>query len=246
MNEEDDTSNTADTLRATLRSSYPEIDELFSDSYINAVLSVPNRTYQYALNEKIRGALDWRRSYNVDSLVAAFQYDESNGTLRLADDQSGRSESEHKDNPNIVSFSPSQSLIDVSMSGAFSLAGFDNEGRGILHSRTGLLDWWRTGVEDGIRYHILVIEHALKKAESLVLCVDTSDLPYIPPPMSTFTEMASLMQRAYPDRIHKIHIGPVNGLLRKLYEMVSPYLRPRSRDKIKLLDCAPSLEKMGQ
>eukprot|EP00571_Detonula_confervacea_P017815 CAMPEP_0172298496 /NCGR_PEP_ID=MMETSP1058-20130122/1127_1 /TAXON_ID=83371 /ORGANISM="Detonula confervacea, Strain CCMP 353" /LENGTH=259 /DNA_ID=CAMNT_0013007771 /DNA_START=162 /DNA_END=941 /DNA_ORIENTATION=- len=247
-------SNTASTLRASLQPTYPEIDELYSDAYLTAVLSAPNRSYEYARDEKIRGALESRKSYKVDALMAAFDYD-VRGVLRRNNHR------EDGDNSTIL-FTPSQSLVDVCVSGAFSFAGFDNKGRGLLHTRAGLLDWWKTGVEDGIRYHILVLEYALrmladrnenlddgaeqKISESLVLCVDTTELGFIPPPLGTFTEMASLMQRAYPDRIHRIYIGPVNSVLRKLYELVLPYLRPRSRDKIVLLDCAPTIEEVAQ
>lgn len=196
----------------------------------------------FSLCAHSRGALEWRRKDCVDALVETFDYDTTKGVLCR--------------NSSIGSFVPSQSLIDVCSSGAFWFAGFDDEGRGILHARTGRLDWWKTGVEDGIRYHVLVLEHALKSladrkekaedgeqlSESLVLCVDTTGLGVIPPPPHMFTQMASLMQRAYPDRIHRIYIGPVNAVLRKFHELILPYLRPRSRDKIVLLECAPALQ----
>mmetsp|Transcript_8152 Transcript_8152/g.17613 ORF Transcript_8152/g.17613 Transcript_8152/m.17613 type:complete len:283 (+) Transcript_8152:85-933(+) len=256
--EKRDTTTTAtavDTLRLSVRRSHPEIDRLYSDAYIGAVLSVPNRTYEYARDEKIIGALEWRRSFDVDALVGAFRCDEgAGGVFRLVD--SGPK--------NGSFFDPSQSLVDICLSGAFSLAGFDNEGRAVLRSKAALLDWWKTGVEDGIRYHVLVIEHALRVIsenrnkdndtrggdnesipESMVLYVDTSDLGYIPPPLGALTGMAKLLQRAYPDRIHRIHVGPVNAVLMKLYEFISPYLRPRSREKISLMECAPNKETIG-
>jgi len=246
------TCNAVSTLRASVRQSYPEIDQLYSDAYIAAVLSVPNRTYEYARDQKIIGALEWRRSYAVDMLIAAFQYDDgAGGVFRLVDDTA------RIDNGNNPS-DPSQSLVEVCLSGAFCFVGFDREGRGILHSQAALLNWWKTGVNDGIRYHILVIEHALRVMsehknngeretipESMVLYVDTSNLGLIPPPLGSLTGMATLLQRAYPDRIHRIHIGPVNIVLMKLYEFISPYLRPRSRDKISLMEDAPNEEQMG-
>lgn len=41
------------TLKASLRPTYPEIDVIYSDAYIEAVLSVPERTYEYARDEKM-------------------------------------------------------------------------------------------------------------------------------------------------------------------------------------------------
>lgn len=246
-------------LRSSFHLTHPEIDKLYSNSYLKSVLSVPGRPFTYARDNKILGALNWRRSYNVEALVAAFECVDIDGApiFRLAD--TTVMESRNHDNS---SFLPSQYLADVCQSGAFCFAGFDGEGRAILHARTALLDWWKTGVDDGIRYHVLVIEHALSIiskrstcseeeemstmvnsiSESMVLYVDTSNMRLLPPPpLGSIIGMAKLLQIAYPDRIHQIRVGPVNSLLMKLYEYVSPYLRPRSRDKILLLDHAPNV-----
>lgn len=256
------------TLRASLQQSHPEINVLYSDNYLKSVLSVPNRTYEYARDVKILGALNWRRSYNVDALVKAFKcVSDSNGVsiFRLAETSVMDKCIDDKkiDNSNSLIFYPSKCLVDVCESAAFCFSGFDGEGRAILLARTSMLDWWKTGIEDGIRYHVLVIEHALSiilnrnasiskagekekltmNSESMVLCVDTSNMRLLsPPPLGSIIGMAKLLQIAYPDRIHQILIGPVNSLLMKLYEYVSPYLRPRSRDKIVLLDHAPNID----
>ena len=130
------------------------------------------------------------------------------------------------------------------------------------------------GVNDGVLYHVLVIEQALRvmrernnnkkidkskenewgeeevaeestddaARESIDLYVDASDASLIPPPPGALTGMARLLQRAYPDRIHRVKIGPVNGMLSRLYKFVAPYLRHRSREKILLMECAPPSE----
>ena len=67
------------SLRKSVRQSYPEIDQLYSDAYLSAVLSVPDRTYEYARDEKISKALEWRRDYGVDLLTEAFRCDENAG-----------------------------------------------------------------------------------------------------------------------------------------------------------------------
>ena len=312
------TSQIISTLRKSIRQTYPEIDHLYSDAYLASVVSVPDRTYEYARDEKISKALEWRRQYGVDSLVDAFYWCDSaddndndsgeggaRGIFRAKEVNNNNNDDENENESTNINqsqkqnqpvspvFVPSQYLVDVCLSGAFRFAGFDKEGRAILHSQTALLDWWRTGVEDGIRYHVLVIEYALRMiliaghrqhngrdntvlredretniseskrndrdqvqvaatntttapesvgvSESMVLYVDTSNMSLIPPPMGALIGLAKLLQRAYPDRIHRIYIGPVNPVLRKLYELVAPYLRPRSRDKIVLLEGVPGI-----
>ena len=66
------TSQIISTLRKSIRQTYPEIDHLYSDAYLASVVSVPDRTYEYARDEKISTALEWRRDYGVDLLVDAF------------------------------------------------------------------------------------------------------------------------------------------------------------------------------
>lgn len=232
---------------------------------------MPDRAYEYARDEKITKALEWRREYGVDALMAAFTCDEGAEWIfrsvqqqhdAAEEDEDDTIEAENDDdderNHQLI-FVPSTYLVNVCLSGVFYFDGFDGDGRGVLRVRSALLDWWRTGVEDGIRYHVLVIEHALKMisehnknndgqeaSESMILYVDTSNLSIIPPPLGALTGMARILQHAYPDRIHKMYIGPVNSLLRNLYGIVSPYLRPRSRDKIVLMECTPDREAVEQ
>ena len=281
----DETKMMIETIRTSLRPDFPEIDSYYSDEYLASVLSVPNRTFEYARDEKIRGALQWRREYDVDVLCDAFchvQADNEDGTDGIFCPKmnaviSDKKEEDCQGNSNTKKglFAPSQSLIDICQSRAFVFGGYDHDGRAILLARTAHLDWWKTGVEDGVRYHVLVIEHVLRMIrernnntekggredtrrneednltenkkgllgeatpESIVLYVDTSNLSFIPPPLGALTGMTKLLQRAYPDRVHKIYIGPVNAVLMNLHKYVSPYLRPRSRDKICLLDVIP-------
>ena len=53
-------------------------------------------------------------------------------------------------------------LVNICQYGAFRFVGFDNKGKAILHARASLLNWRKINVDDGIKYHILVIENALK------------------------------------------------------------------------------------
>lgn len=267
VDDESSSSSSVAALRSSLRSEYPEIDELYSDSYLQSVIDVPGRSFDYARDKKVRGALEWRRSYGVDGLISSFLYDEGDdGTFSVVE-SSGSSRSstraEDQSDPFDPCFVPSPELIQACETGAFRVGGFDDDGRIILQARTALFNWWSVGVEAGIQYHVLVIEHALQMImkhntseanegnngaieESMVLYVDTTDASLVPPPMGTLTGFASLLQRAYPDRIHKIYVGSVNSFLRQLYQMISPYLRRRSRDKIVLLPCSPRREAVAE
>jgi len=113
----------------------------------------------------------------------------------------------------------------------------------VLRAETRLLDWQAVGVEAGLQYHILIIEAALKmirsdngrSPESIVLFVDPSGpMLATPPPLSALQGLVSLLQKAYPDRIHRIDIGPVNFMVRGLYQMIKPLMSKSTQNKIKL------------
>jgi hypothetical protein len=119
----------------------------------------------------------------------------------------------------------------------------------MLFVETRRINYHAVGVEVGLQYHILIIEAALdlirkakgKLAESLILLVDsTSEILAAPPPMSALQGLVSLLQLAYPDRMHKIIVGPLNIALRGLYRVGSRFMCKRSRDKIQLIHARPS------
>jgi len=76
--------------------------------------------------------------------------------------------------------------------------------------------------------------------ESITLFVDPSG-PLQAPPIAALKGMATLLQRAYPDRIHKITVGPVNFVVRSLYRLVAHLLSKASRDKMTLVGVRPTL-----
>jgi hypothetical protein len=99
-----------------------------------------------------------------------------------------------------------------------------------------------------MQYHILVMEAALKvirssdkdMPESMILLVDTAGpLLARPPPMAALQGLVSLLQLAYPDRIHQICVGPANFMVRGLYTMASRLISKNSRHKIKLVSNHP-------
>jgi hypothetical protein len=106
--------------------------------------------------KKIRESLQWRRDVNVDLLTSA---------IVVCDDYVN----EGVFCPTTTSSSTAAAgddvipeLVNICQSGAFRFVGFDNKGKAILHARASLLNWRKINVDDGIKYHILVIENALK------------------------------------------------------------------------------------
>jgi len=223
-------------LRESLSQEFPEIDEVCSDRYLSDVLSVPNRAFEYARDEKIRKALLWRREFGVGDMCKRFSYDMQAGMVEYTP---GSTES----------FICSPALLKLCKSRALRiLPNRDEDGRIVLLAETQLLDWHAAGVEAGLRYHVLVIEAALsmvraengKTPESMVLLVDTTaPLFAAPPPVAALQGMVSLLQKAYPDRINRIVVGPCNFMVRGLYKMASGFMAEKSRHKIKLVGTRP-------
>lgn len=83
-------------------------------------------------------------------------------------------------------------------------------------------------------------------SESIVVLVDTTGAPLLPPPLSAPRGMVQLLRKAYPDRIHRIYVGPVHPWLRTLYNYLASTLKPRTRDKIVLLSEAPRLANLSR
>lgn len=229
--------HTAAELREALVTEFPEIQRLCSDRYLSDVLSVPNRKFEYALNEKVRKALEWRREYGVDRMCNRFRYNMMKGVLEVLPAESD------------LDFEPGAGLLKLCKDGAFQiLRDRDEEGHIILHSQTQRIDYHAVGVEAGIQYHVLIIESALQiirsengcGPESMILLADTSGPLFAkPPPIALLQGLVSLLQRAYPDRIHRIRVGPVNAAVRGLYKLASQLMSANSRRKIQLVGERP-------
>mmetsp|Transcript_101718 Transcript_101718/g.328228 ORF Transcript_101718/g.328228 Transcript_101718/m.328228 type:complete len:375 (+) Transcript_101718:65-1189(+) len=227
-------------LRAGLVKDFPEITLLCSDAYLTAVLGVPNRTFEYARDEKIGKALAWRRTFNVEALRSRFRYDMEEGVLNLIPaDESGRANS----------FEPSPALLKLAKSRALRILPERGEdGRVVLLAETQLVKWREVTAEAFLQHHVLVLEAAFDmirntsggSPESIIVLVDASG-PLQAPPVAALQGMAMLLQRAYPDRIHKICLGPVNFVVRSLYNVVTHLLSKTSRDKITLVGVLPTL-----
>jgi len=215
-------------LRDSLSKEFPEIDSVCSDAYLANVLTVANRTFDYARDEKIRKSLQWRRDHGVERLCSRFSYNRLTGVLDLTP----------------ASNEAEPGLLKVCHSRALQiLPGRDQDGRIALFAETRLLDWQAVGVEAALQYHILIIEAALnmirsdagRSPESFVLFVDPSGpMLATPPPLAGLQGLVSLLQKAYPDRIHRIEIGPVNFMVRGLYQMIKPLMSQSTQKKIKM------------
>ena len=244
-------------LREATVDDFPEIETVYSDGYLESVASVPNRTIDHAIS-KIKRALECRRSYNVDGLLHAFEAVPANETA-------GKIFVPRKLKSNHFHLDPTPQLVKVCASCAFvlldeELVDSDNsERRLVVYADTSNLNWWEIGVDAGLQYHVLVLEDAFDRItrdnihrkndngattpleESIVLCVDTTAPPLLPPPLGALRGMVRLLQKAYPDRVHKVYVGPISPLIRGLYAKgVRPFLKPKLQQKIILLGKAPS------
>ena len=120
-------SKACDTLRSHLEHEYPEIRGLYSDAYLARVLSVPGRAFEYARDEKIAKALQWRRDFGVEKLVRSIQCDD--GVWSSSDAEA------------------SPALLETCLEGFLQWKGTDGEGRPVLYCQTSLVDWRCRGVE---------------------------------------------------------------------------------------------------
>ena len=252
------------TIRKALVEDFPEVETLYSDAYLESVAGVPGRPLEYAIHHSVKRALEWRRSHNVTALVAAFEAIDSHrgdmGKIFVPKDAN-----ENDDESGL-----SRELIEACKSGAFcvldkdvAMVGSFNDNatcktqhatrrRLVVYADTSKLNWWKTGITAGLQYHVLVLEHAFCRIrsennqsgnlleESLLLCVDTTAPPWLPPPLGALRGMIRLLQKAYPDRIHAIYVGPVSPWLRAIWARIRPLIKPKIRNKIVLLAEAPS------
>lgn len=242
-------------LRDALSGDFPEIENVYSDAYLDSVAGVPNRTIEHAIH-KMERSLKWRRKYDVESLLSSFEAIHQNGTRIFVQKESTATTSK------TTTF---EQLVEVCASGAFFLVDQEivlenGDRRLVVYADTSKLNWWKTGVDAGLRYHVLVLEDAFARItnenrndtkspleESLLLCVDTTNPPLLPPPLGALRGMVRLLQTAYPDRIHKVCVGPVSPWLRGLYAKgVKPFLKSKMQQKIVLLGEAPSRDILSQ
>lgn len=179
-------------IREALRDEFPEIDDLFSDAYLESVAGVAGRSLEYATEKSIRGALEWRRSYKVEALRKAFfceelrQHEDVRCETRAADDVRGRI-FVPRDADTVCAgdetegFVPSQELVEVCSSGAFVVleqdpmvtwegddASLENTNRIpklrlVVYADISRINWWKSGVAAGLQYHVLVLEEAFER-----------------------------------------------------------------------------------
>jgi len=58
-------------MREVLKNEFPESSDFFTDSYIQSVIQVPNRTFHQA-HQKLISSLKWRREFEVERLSPSF------------------------------------------------------------------------------------------------------------------------------------------------------------------------------
>jgi hypothetical protein len=279
-------------LRQQIRQEYPEIDDIYTDVYLATVLSqsssegINNKNCSCSSSlenngddnnnsssigiatKKIRESLQWRRNVNVDLLTSAFAMGDDYDSVGVFHPTTAAASTTGEEDNIIPPTTTELTMIDICQSGAFRFVGFNNKGKAILHARAALLNWRKINIDDGIKYHILVIEHARKamllrnnndatknenekrnivvSSESMILYIDTSNMGLVPPPLAVLTGLAMLMQTAYPYRFERAYVGPVNILLRGLNKAVSVFLTAGSRQKITMMKNVPSNETVDE
>ena len=202
-------------LRDGLRSAYPEVDTLFTDSYLSSVLLVPDRSFEYARDQKMANALQWRREFGVESLIGEICYENDQWTQAFVV------------NPDEDELMPGEEgaavarpgVLEMCQAGHLAWRGEDDSGRPVLYSDAGNVDW--TDVAAIIQHHVRLIEHGirellpLKQFDSFSVVVDVSGSSlFSAPPMEGLRGLVDLLQKAYPERIAHIYAVPVNVVLR--------------------------------
>ena len=176
----------AQQLRARLCDKYPEIDWVYSDAYLQKVLDVPGRTFEYACDEKVTGALQWRREFGVDELCNEL----------------------HNSNGEWVQNSLRSGFVHVDtrrMCISNSLVWGSGEAP-VLWCVVGELDWANPIAI--MQHHVCVIEHGIRtvlplsSTECLRVVVDVSHIGLSNlPTLEVMRGLVALLQKAYPERV---------------------------------------------
>ena len=207
-----------DTLRGSLAAKFPEIHRVHTDAYIAAVIAVPGRTYEYARDEKISNALQWRRDFGVDALC---------GCLRHSDGQWAL----------VGAAWAGLCPCTLAMCCSDSLRWTVGERGPVLHSVVSNVDWAQcTAI---MQHHVRLIEYGISEllpsahTESFEVMADVSHLSLLDlPPMQLVQGLVSLLQQAYPERIKAVHIGPTNAIIRGIFRIAKAFMSVRSSEKI--------------
>lgn len=186
-------------IRRDLGDTFPELNDVCSDAYIRRIVSVPGRAFEYARDEKIANALIWRRDFGVDDLC--------NELIHIQEEWIAT---------DAITTCARPGVLELCRSGSLA---WQNTTKPILHSLVGYADW--TDTLAIMQHHVRVIEHGitnvlpLTNAECFSVVVDVSSLDiFCMPSVDVVKGLVTLFQKAYPERIDRIYVAPVNMILR--------------------------------
>eukprot|EP01134_Creolimax_fragrantissima_P004503 CFRG4503T1 len=208
---EDETKSRLQILRDDLAKEYPESVHLYSNAYLQSVLSAPDkynrhksRTLTYTRN-KLLDALNFRSSFDVPTFTDAMD----------------------------------MSKYAALNSGSIYWHGYDNELRPILWVHPGRKDWKNIDIQHEACIHVLMIEYGIKLMPpgvttfTIIACTDQMGFGVINPWFAK--TLLSIATKGYPDRLGSLYAGTVNLPLRAIYSLLSPLMPLRLTNKITLM-----------
>ena len=174
----------------------------------------------YAKDEKIAKALLWRREFGVNGLCQELAYLGGEWVRTGA-----------------ATTVAQPSVLELCSSGSLT---WENATPPMLRAVVPRADWNDTLAT--LQHHVRVIEHGiaailpLTGAQCFSVCVDVSKLDvFCMPSTAVIRGLISLFQTAYPERIDRIYVAPVNSMLRRVLELFRPLMSARSRHKVVFL-----------
>jgi len=129
--------------------------------------------------------------------------------------------------------------------------GYDKNGRGLLYLRPGLENS-RNG-NDNMKHLVYQIERGIACTErksglsKYVVIVDFTGYSMMSaPPMSTTKMTVEILQDRYPERLFRFYICNPPTLFRVLWKMISPFIDPVTKEKIKFCHGKEGLETLAK
>jgi len=223
------------SLRADLKTAYPNDYESLSDSYILSVASKP-----YSKDPTVRRPLE----YTLEKLTDVLKWREENAVgmedmLKMAESGSGGTDEE---------LAKAKAIAESLNYGFMYWHGLDKEGRPILWIRTNRMPWY-PDVTAQINALILVADAGIKLMPSGITdFVVLSDSNSPPPPNPQFMiNLLSALAKGYPDRLAFLISCLVGSIIQFVMKILTPLMPGRLASKINLIgqeDCNETLGKV--
>jgi len=114
--------------------------------------------------------------------------------------------------------------------------GTDLAGRPILYVRPALMDLSTYNREEYLKAHVYLIEEGIRNmpqgVASFVLIADASSLNRHHFDPALMKGLLSVLSVGYPDRLHKLVVGPINFVVRAAWALLSRLMPKRLANKV--------------